>query len=531
MFVNLFARLEPGRALLGFLLLSSAIVVFFPLLPFIDLPNHLAEATIYKSKGDNGTLLTTYFETVPWYYPNTFHAVFCSLFPSVEFGNRVFHVLYVIALHGSLFLVIRELKGNLWVGLAAIPFTFNYNVTYGFVGFVISLPVLVILFYLIVLDFRRDILATKLWIALALVGLYFMHAQNALFGLVLFAIMTLFLHRQRLSRALLRLILIPIPLLTLLGTWWFGRQPDNAGSTGEYLLNYYQTSYFESFLTRTRFVVLDNFQLYEGWPGVLVAAVFFLCVLLPVFLLKPWTRSHYAADDRMRLSLAFLFFMTAAACYLFLPDMLPGQTPLYQRFCTIVILSIIIVCSVWTAQADPLWLKAFVICVGVVYSTMWFEYFWTFNRDNKRFDHNFFAGIESRQTMAGLIYEPTYRGRRVYIHFPSYFIVWNHGLAATKIIDYRFGIVRRTSASGSIPFYHEYIGEHYSYQPQYRRVNLFLVRGEAPVTHDRHLSGCELLRMEGKWAVYGCHNSKRGAITRRNAADMASQTGGVVAWK
>ncbi len=115
------------------------------LFPFVDLPNHLAEASIFKYH-EPGNLIGQYYTPTPWYFPNTFHTVFCSLFPSVEWGNKIFHILCIVTLQLSVFLVIKELHGNPWYGLLAILFTYNYNVSFGFVGFAVSIPVLMFLF-------------------------------------------------------------------------------------------------------------------------------------------------------------------------------------------------------------------------------------------------------------------------------------------------------------------------------------------------------------------------------------------------
>src|SRR5688572_24862341 len=90
-----------------FFLVNAVVLLALPLLPFIDLPNHLAEATVYKFYGEDGNVLSQYYAPTPWYFPNTFHTVFCSLFPDVEFGNKVFHLLYLAILLSSLYLVIK----------------------------------------------------------------------------------------------------------------------------------------------------------------------------------------------------------------------------------------------------------------------------------------------------------------------------------------------------------------------------------------------------------------------------------------
>ena len=104
-------------------LLANAIVIFSSrLLPFQDLPNHLAEATVFKLNMQTNDFLNGYYESVPWYFPNTFHPVFCSLFPDVELGNKVFYFMYVVLLLVSMYLIVKELNGNTWYALLTILF-------------------------------------------------------------------------------------------------------------------------------------------------------------------------------------------------------------------------------------------------------------------------------------------------------------------------------------------------------------------------------------------------------------------------
>lgn len=66
-------------ALLVFVLIHALILFSMRLLPFVDLPNHLAEATVFKY-ADSSNLIGQYYKAVPGFYPNTFHTVFCSFF-------------------------------------------------------------------------------------------------------------------------------------------------------------------------------------------------------------------------------------------------------------------------------------------------------------------------------------------------------------------------------------------------------------------------------------------------------------------
>lgn len=491
------SRRHAGTALWTFLILTAIFISATRLLPFIDLPNHLAEAAIYKYY-EPGNLIGQFYRPVPWNYPNTFHTLFCSFFPSVEWGNRIFHILCIALLQVSVFITIRELNGNAWYGLLAILFTFNYNLTFGFVGFAFSIPMLILLFYVTLVYIRTRHVFLACVLALLLILLFFMHAQNALMGLVIYACMMLYHYRKSIKSLILHVMLVPLPLLALILYWWFTREPDTEGSTLGYLRDYYLSSYFQDFSMRFRIVVFDNFQLREGIPGLMIAAMFFACVLIPPLVARIKTKWSWPSH----VVYPAIFAMITTACYLFAPDKLPGQTPIFQRFSTIVIFAWIILGSVWLKNTRPSWLRAFVIAAITVYACLWFEYIYTFNRDNKDFNTQFFAGVKPGKKLAGLIYQNTYRGRKVYIHFPNYFLVWKKGVAASKIIDYRFGVVRRVEHANALPFYDELVGEAYKHTPQYSTVDYLLVRGEAPVSDDRNLRKFTLMKEVAPWKLF-----------------------------
>lgn len=498
-----FSDYRDVKIIIALFVMVNAVFLFsMPLLPFIDLPNHLAEATIYRYYGEEGNVLSNYYKPTPWYFPNTFHTVFCSLFPNVEIGNKIFHIVCIALLQVSMFIVIRQLKGNVWYGLLATLFTYNYNVTYGFVGFAISTPTLILLFYLIIRDFDKNTIALKIGIASLLVLLFLMHAQNALFGLVVFAFMTLYKFRTSFRQILLRGIFIPLPLLILIFSWWFTRGGENEGSTSGYLFEYYKSHYFQDFVMRFRIIVFDNFQLREGVPGLIIAALIFAMLFIPILWFKPWKERSMVSLLLPNFIYPLIFFAAAVFCYLLLPDQLPGQSPLFQRFCTIVILSFIILSSVWLGQVQTRALRYFVTGAIVAYSLLWFEYIYAFNKMNRPFNAALFENIPNSSRMAGLIYDHKYRGRKVYIHFPNYFLVWNRGIVASKIIDYRFGVVRRVAAESEVPFYTEYIGDGYKKITEYARMEYLLVKGKPGVKDDQNVTGFSEWRKAGDWRLF-----------------------------
>lgn len=487
--------------LLVFVLLNSIFLASVGLLPFVDLPNHLAEATIYKYYAP-ANLLGKYYQPTPWYFPNTFHTVFCSLFPSVEWGNKVFHIMYIVLLHGSMFLAIKQLRGNAWYGLLGILLTYNYNVSFGFVGFAISIPVLILLFYVILLYIDKERMYLNFIIGVLLILLFLMHAQNALLGLMVYGAMIGYHFRKSFGRLITHGLLVSSPVVIIIVAWWFTRTTQEEGSTLEYLKEYYSSGYFQNFTLRFGVVAFDNFQLREGIPGILIASVFFLCMLIPVLFTRPWKWKLSSRSLTPESIYAGIFFLIVLGCYLLAPHSMPGQAPIFQRFCTILILSFMILASIPLSTVNIPWLKYYVIIAISTYSLFWFEYIYSFNRENQTFSRELFDGMESEKKLAGLIYDNAYRGRNVYIHFPNYYIVWNKGVAASKIIDYRFGVVRRVAPETELPFYQEMIGEQYGYQSQYSNIDYFLVRGKAPVENDMHLRGFSLWRQAEPWKIY-----------------------------
>jgi hypothetical protein len=491
-------------ALLIVALFHVVLLFAMPLLPFIDLPNHLAEATVYKYAKE-GTLLGQYYKAVPSYYPNTFHPVFCSLFPSVEAGNKVFYMLYVVLLLLSVYGIIKEVNGNPWYGLLSVIFIYNFNVIGGFTGFTISIPTTLLLFYVILLDVRNERWVYKLGAALLLVLLFLMHAQMALFGLAMYGAIMLYRHWGNFKTLFLNVVLVPLPVIAMVVIWWANRAAaaQEQESTASFLLDYYKRFYFPEFLLRFRIAVFDNFSLRAGAPGLAIAAVLFLLPFLPLLYYKAWKGAQDKNVLKTRLAYPLVFLAISIGCYLFLPSKLPGQAIIYERFSPLVMLALIITGSVLLKNVQTRGLKYFVIGAVCLYTVLWAEYFYKFNRENREFTPALFSGVPTQAKLGGLVYDYRYRGRYTYLHFPNYVIVWNKGLAATKMIDYRFVVVTRGERGKEIPVYNEWIGRTYTVEKAYdSTLSYLLVRGKAPAQPDSNILNATAVRQAGLWGLY-----------------------------
>lgn len=488
-----------------FILLNAILIIFSPLLPFVDLPNHLAEATIYRYYGAPGNSFTTYYQLVPWYFPNQFHIWFCSLeiFPTVEIGNKAFYILYIALLPISIYLIVKALGGNKWISLLSFTLVYGYNVTYGFSGYTISIPIVFLLFYFIIIDFKRSALLLKSIIALLLILLFTMHAQVALFGGLIYGFCSLYRYRKS-FKGLALAFATTIPLILLVVNWWVLKESTPEQSTLEYLVNYYSSTYFRNFAERLGLVAYENFQLREGIAGILLALFLTLLLVLPVFVgwRKFWRNAlqNFLKEGNIYIT---IFLIITFGCYFFLPNELPGQSPISQRFNIFFWLVLIIFISLYLPELNRKFIGIYVVATLTVYSILWGEYFIAFNRENQDFNEEYFANVDNDQKMSGLIFDYSFRGRRVYIHFQNYFITWQKGISSSKIIDYRFGVINRKVDTAVLP-------EHYDWSPQqkgfldslpYKKVDLLLVKGDYP-TKENHVDAFSLVSQKGPWQLF-----------------------------
>ncbi len=498
------ARIEKSvfQVLLVYLALHSILLLAIPLLPFIDLPNHLAEATIFKYFSDPESPISKYYKPIPWFYPNTFHAVFSAIFPSVELGNKIFHILYIALLQAGLFLVIRKLNGNQWFGLLGLVYTYNYNLTFGFVGFAISIPTLLVLMYFILLDFEEEKLKWKVIISIILLVLFSMHAQNALLGLLIYGVMLLVRYWPNLWKAIITGVPVTLPLVALILFWWTVKEDSEKGGTFEFLVDYYQNRYLPTVISRFNFMSWDSYSLFARPFGRIAGTLFSATLLVPLIYFRVWKKDLRTLLNSREFKYPAIGLLVSLACYFVLPEELPGQSPLYQRFCTMVMLFAVLVFSVSMRGYENKFLRIFTIGVLVVYSALWGEYLVNFNRINSGFNASFFPDGNKEDRISALVWENDYRDRKVYIHFQNYFVVWKKGVASSKIIDYRFGIVRRVAPESLVPFYHEYALEEYHEDFKYHDVEYLLSREpETPLTQ-KYFPAFEKVREQAGWTLY-----------------------------
>lgn len=483
--------------------LHAILIVTTRLYPFIDLPNHLTEATIYRYYGDESNRFSSYFALDLFLKPNTFHTLFCSLpvFGSVETANRGFFVLYVILLPVSMLLLIGKLGGNRWFSLLSFLLVYNLNVSWGFVGFVFAVP-LALLFMHAAIDFiERGLWGAGLAAAMLLVLIFFVHVLAALFSMLVFLVYCL-----RSGKPPIRIIercaaLAPAAALILF--WWNAEGAAYRGRGLEsFLGDYYAHRFFQTFPDRLALLYQDNRHLFAGDWGVAAGIVFSLCIIAPVLAAVVLGRMR-GRSERLRPGRpALVFFCCSLACVLLLPREIPQQAFLYERFLPVLFLSAILLGGCLMPGGLRRAAVIGICAVCVIHCSLWAEYFHDFNRENRSFTAEFMPPAGDGRIMAGIIADYMYRGLPVYIHFPSYYIVWRRGIATTRIVDYRFGSVRRAVDADELPPYLEWAGKFKRYDNRYWNMDYILIRGDFPVHMFDDLANFTPVRTAGGWSLY-----------------------------
>lgn len=508
---SLFTEKRLAAAMFVVLLAAHAwLLLGSRLLPCTDLPEHLAAATVVRHIGEPGNDFEKYYRVEGFPAPNQAHLRLCALpvFPSVEAANRAIFALYAALLPVALLLVARKLGGSGAWAFLAFPFIYHFSVSWGFAGFALAVPLVLLFYRFFVLEERGVSGPARAGLAAAsLVAIYLVHMLAALFALLVLAI-GLAGAKRRGAEAAWRLA-AALPVLAIAAAWWFGGSAAGGGAgMAAFLGEYYGGPFLAGWGERRLAFILDNYHLFDGARGYAVALVFSLAVALPAVAYLAVRRTRETPRElRPSAWAAASLFLAALACVALLPNALPGQTVLWQRFSVYLFLGLAALGARAAPRRLPRPLAALFVTLAAAHLALWAQYFAAFNAENRGFDRGFLR-VEPRGRLAGLVYDHTFRGRPLYIHFPAYYTVWERGIATARFADYRFGAVRRAPGN-DLPPYLEWVGRFGGYDGRYAGLDLLLTRGVVP--DPRALAGFELVRDTRKWSLFARAGDRGGA--------------------
>jgi hypothetical protein len=477
------------------------------LLPFVDLPDHLATATIIRYYSDTTNHFKEYYSLGSFFAkPNLFHVLFCSLkiFPSVEWANRLYYSICVVSLPILALLIIRKLKGNVYFSLSSFLLTYNLNTCWGFAGFTLAIPLLlaIVLVYLHVAD-RPGFL----WLCLPaamLVLMFLVHVLMAVFALGLYCLFLVF-SVDKPRKELIKQALVVVPIIALIIFWWSERAVSEAAGKGFVapLLSYYWNDYIPTLWGRSRLLVLDNYALYPGAKGYGIAALFFLVIVWPLLLRPRETAAGLARLMEGPAKYAALMAGFSLACFVFLPDRIFNFQILYQRFSSIFLLGAIILSGLLFSRLRSRFCLGLTAFAAILHFALWAGYFYDFNSQNAHFDKAFFPKDSVDRTLGAIVYDIDFRGKPIYVHMPSYYIVWTKGIATFRIVDFvDFAPpLRRLPVGRPIPEYKEWEWSGKSNPGDYLALDYLLVRGDPGRIPNEYTKVFKLEKERDRWLL------------------------------
>jgi len=488
---------------LGLLLFHVVLISQQRLFPFIDLPFHLASASIIKNYNETGNVFQDYYQIDMSLQANVFHLGFClnPLFPSVEAANKAFYILYVCFLPLAVLFAIQAAGGTLWFSLLSFLLLYNNNVIWGFTGFSIGIPTFFLLIGLLLKSGRKPTPALLVSMALVFILLFFMHAVIALVAMMFFMIWVVLLTKPDVPGLMTRCLAV-VPTCGLFIVWWAGL-PLSSYQTLETLMKYYRAEFWTTFRARELLLYADYSSLFAGPAGKVAGfmVVSLIGGLLLIGLCRGVDRSNCVrSGQKFRVVLlATSFFMVLALVSPY--DIRELCWYFYPRFAVFVLLLLIILGSmVWRGRMNR-FMIVLICCAAMVSSGLWWDYFRSFDRENDEFRSEFLPRDKTAR-MAGTMYDFRYRGRPHYIHFPNYQIIWNNGIATTRLIDYSLKAVHRTTDFKVLPLYHEWITADNPYDGRYSHLEYILVRGSIPRGDLTHFSDFSCVARSDKWSLY-----------------------------
>jgi len=385
-------------------------------------------------------------------------------------------------------MVINKLKGNPWFTLLSFLLLYNYNVCCGLVGFSISIPFVILILYLL-LDPPEKI-KMKILLALLFCLIFTMHAITTLFCILMYFLIVLIRNKKCFLKFVQEItVIIPVSIITLI--WWL-KDSAKGGETLNFLYFYYKNEYIKTLFKRAGLFMFDNYFLYEGIKGVLIALFFSLFIVVPA--MKFLKRKNL--KENINILPLNIFILSSLSCFLLLPDRIPGNWCLYERFSVLFLLSVIIFTSILYREKTRKTL-IFILCAVLLFHfVLWASYFIDFQKENRLFTKDLFPDKREGKKLTALIYENNFRGKPVYLHFQNYYIIWKRGIASTMITDYRFGPVRRKTDKKLLPSYLDMVLNKNKIEENLKNADYIFIKGDMP----KNLK-LELIKSKGSWTL------------------------------
>jgi hypothetical protein len=423
------ARLWVAGALASGVLLSLPFWVgrFVPLL---DLPQHLALATVLASPAELGDSLSRHFiaewgELTPYWVPYGLLRLLAFLLP-IELAARLYLTLYAFAFPFAGVALCRAFGRSAEAGLLVAPLAFNANLYYGFLNYSTAVVLLLLLLAAFERTQARPTVARIVGLAVFGCVIFFTHVQVWAFVLLVVPALALMERPRvrRLSRA--ALALAPAGLLGLTWVWLtlisgarrdFGRLDAGLHARWEPL---------SERLLGFPAAIAGSFA--DGSDTACLALWAATLALLLVFLRPPGASDFPGVAKRI-----LPLLVVAVGGAVLAPHSIMGQWNIAPRFALLALLPLPALLPVSNDRARERWVvaAAVVLCAVVGLNAAWHHH--QFDREVGAFDR-VLASIPPGQRLLGLAYDSSGRvlTRWPYLHFAHYYTVRSGGVVGAS---------------------------------------------------------------------------------------------------
>lgn len=429
---------------------------------------------------------------------NSIYIYFCSLniFSNVELANKLFYALYIIIFPLSVWSIIKTFKGNSNYSILSFLFLINHNVHWGFVSYMMSIPVIIFVYIAFYKYFVLNKLKFVYFIWILPIIVFFLHFQMAIFVVFIFGVLTIVYQRNSSKKILINTLTV-IPVIIIMVHAYLVDSQSGTTTLFPYMLDYYTSSYFNTFIDRFNVLfVVDNYFILRGASGV----IFSLLATVPlsvIFIFKTTKLKFSEILKNQNLKFLTVLLIITSLCFFLLPDVIPGQNIIFERYSVPIFLLIIIVSSIIQINSKFENSLKFIIPVIIVIQTVFiFDYMFDFKKLTADFNTGIFPD-NNKARLAGIMLDNDFRGSKVYAHFPMYFTVWKQGIT-TGLIDYRFGLIKRNVSREILPQYIEWTEKQMDYDEYYKPVNYLLIKSDSLPTFKNFVFKKE----SGSWMLF-----------------------------
>ena len=503
------------------LILHALLPLTARLLPFIDMPMHLASSTIIKNIGDPCNAFSN------WFYlkgmslqTNAVFQCFVNLpvFHSVETGARVFTAIYLVLLPISLLLTIRKFGGDPVYALFGFLVLYNTSVLWGFTNCYMAIPL--IMFFIMAL---YDYLYKGKWyhtliLVLVSIVLFYTHGLITIYALGLFGTALLWRYYRNIKLLLIKALAI-LPVLLLISHWFLAQVSEDTGKMGSISLRniagYYRHDYLLSIFTRLGLIYRENYLYNFNFWGQLFASSFLIFLIVVIVLNIKKTNSGFSGFMQGNSNdFALLLLLTSAVIMLIVPAPRNGLRFTFVRLGVYLFLFFILYGSLHIKKPFNKTMIAVIGLVCLIHWGTWLDYFQKFNHENREFTADLFPDPEPDRILTGLIFEAGFHGHPLYVHFPDYYIVWKHGIATPSFT--KLGVIWRIGSIPKLPEYTEWLYLNIHRQEEifdkYENVDYILVRKKMTLAARRYFKDYTLYKQQGDWQVWARQETNSPAV-------------------